>query len=236
MKKIFLLLLGLSVFSLNGQKQKINNDLKKELDEIMRLDQGYRMLFDTETTPEKKEEILKELHIDKEELNKKSWQLVAAQDSINLRKVENIISKYGYPGKSLVGEPTNQAVWYVIQHSKKISKYLPLIKEAGKKKEIPFTWVAMMEDRALMYENKEQIYGTQGAGEMTLDKNHKETFVNFIWPIKDPENVNKRRKEAGFDSTVEENARRMFGKDFKYELYTLQQVLELRSKKQEHHH
>lgn len=220
----------LSTFLINAQ-QKVNETLKKELDEIMTVDQGYRMLFDSEITPEKKEKLLKDLNINKEEFEKKSWQLVEEHDSLNMQKIENIIAQYGYPGKTLVGEPTNQAAWYVIQHSTKIGKYLPLIKEAGKKKEIPFTWVAMMEDRYLMNENKEQIYGTQGKGEMTKDKDGKQIFINFVWPVKDLKNVNKRRKEAGFDSTLEENAQRMFGKDFKFEPYTLQQALELRNRK-----
>ena len=229
MRKIFLLLFGISAFLINAQ-QKVNNALKKELDEIMNVDQGYRMLFDSEITPEKKGKLLKDLNIDEEEFKKKGWQLVAEHDSLNMQKIEKIISQYGYPGKTLVGEPTNQAAWYVIQHSTKIGKYLPVIKEAGKKKEIPFTWVAMMEDRYLMNENKEQIYGTQGKGEMTKDKDGKQIFINFVWPVQDLKNVNKRRREAGFDSTVEENAQRMFGKDFKYEPYTLQQVLEIRNK------
>lgn len=229
MRKIIALLFGVSTLLINAQ-QKVNEDLKKELDAIMKADQGYRMLFDTEITPEKKEQLLKDLNIDKEEFKKKNWLLVAEHDSLNMQKIENIISKYGYPGKTLVGEPTNKAAWYVIQHSTKIGKYLPLIKEAGKKKEIPFTWVAMMEDRYLMGEDKEQIYGTQGRGEMTKDKDGKQIFVNFVWPVKDLKNVNKRRKKAGFDSTLEENAKKMFGKDFKYEPYTLKQVLELRNK------
>ncbi|WP_426477077.1 DUF6624 domain-containing protein [Chryseobacterium sp. CBSDS_008] len=229
MRKIIVLLFGISTLLINAQ-QKVNEALKRELDEIMKVDQGYRMLFDTEITPEKKEQLLKDLNIDKEEFKKKNWLLVAEHDSLNMQKIEKIISQYGYPGKTMVGEPTNQAAWYVIQHSNKIGKYLPLIKEAGKKKEIPFTWVAMMEDRSLMDEDKEQIYGTQGKGEMTKDKDGKQIFVNFVWPVKDLKNVNKRRKEAGFDSTLEENAKRMFGKDFKYEPYTLKQVLELRNK------
>ncbi|MBV8326062.1 DUF6624 domain-containing protein [Chryseobacterium sp.] len=229
MRKIFLLLFGISTL-LTSAQQKENEALKKELDGIMKVDQGYRMLFDSGISPEKKDRLLAELNIDKEEFEKKSWKLVAEHDSINMQKIEHIISQYGYPGKTLVGEPTNQAAWYVIQHSKNIGKYLPLIKEAGKKNEIPLIWVAMMEDRYLMYENKEQIYGTQGKGEMTKDKEGKQIFISFIWPIRDPQNVNKRRKEAGFDSTVEENAKRMFGKDFQYEPYTLKQVLELRNK------
>ncbi|WP_126653451.1 DUF6624 domain-containing protein [Chryseobacterium aureum] len=229
MRKIIVLLFGISTLLINAQ-QKINESLKKELDEIMKVDQGYRMLFDTEITPEKKEQLMKDLNIDKEEFKKKNWMLVAEHDSLNMQKIEHIISKYGYPGKTLVGEPANKAAWYVIQHSTKIEKYLPLIKEAGKKKEIPFTWVAMMEDRYLMGKDKEQIYGTQGKGEMTRDKEGKQIFVNFVWPVKDLKNVDKRRKEAGFDSTLEENAKRMFGKDFQYKPYTLKQALELRNK------
>ncbi|PWW19965.1 MULTISPECIES: DUF6624 domain-containing protein [unclassified Chryseobacterium] len=229
MKKILVLLFGISILAINAQ-QKVNESLKNELDEIMKVDQGYRMLFDNETTSEKKEQLLKDLNIDKDEFKKKNWMLVAEQDSLNMQKVESIIAQYGYPGKTLVGEPTNQAAWYVIQHSNKIEKYLPLIKEAGKKKEIPFTWVAMMEDRYLMGKDKEQIYGTQGKGEMTRDKDGKQIFVNFVWPVKDLKNVDKRRKEAGFDSTLEENAKRMFGKDFQYKPYTLKQALELRNK------
>ncbi|RLJ23065.1 hypothetical protein CLU97_4643 [Chryseobacterium sp. 7] len=229
MRKIVALLFGISTLLLNAQ-QKVNESLKKELDAIMKTDQGYRKLFHTGITPEKKEQLLKDLNIDQEEFKKKDWLLVAEQDSLNMQKIENIIAQYGYPGKTLVGEPTNKAAWFVIQHSTKIGKYLPLIKEAGKNKEIPFTLVAMMEDRSLMDEDKEQIYGTQGKGEMTKDKDGKQVFISFVWPVKDLENVNKRRKEAGFDSTIEENAKRMFGQDFKYEPYTLKQVLELRNK------
>lgn len=236
MKKIFLLLLGLSVFSLNAQNHKINNDLKKELDEILRLDQTYRKLFDNKITPTKKSEILRSLNVEEEEFKKKNWQLVALQDSINIHKIDKIILEYGYPGKTLVGEPTNQAAWYVIQHSNKIGKYLPIIKEAGKKKEIPFRLVAMMEDRYLVNNDKEQIYGTQGSSQLALDKDGKEIFVDFIWPIKDVKNVNKRRKEAGFSNTVEENAKDLFGKEFKLRLYTLKEALKLRDQASKIHH
>lgn len=56
------------------------------------------------------------------------------RDSLNLIKVEEIIKQYGYPGKSLVGEPTNIAAWYVIQHSSKIGDYLLMIEQEAKKR------------------------------------------------------------------------------------------------------
>ncbi|WP_262150988.1 DUF6624 domain-containing protein [Chryseobacterium foetidum] len=212
----------------NAQKQQVNENLKKELDEILRLDQTYRRLFDNGITAEKKSEILKKLNIDEEDFKEKQWQLVVDIDSLNMRKIEKIISQYGYPGKSLVGEPTNQSAWYVIQHSNKIEKYLPIIKNAGKQREIPFTLAAMMEDRFLMNSGKEQIYGTQGAGEFFINKDGKEDFVNFIWPIKNEKNVNKLRKETGFKNTIEENAKELFGKDFVYKPFSLKKALELR--------
>ena len=60
----------------------------------------------------------------------------------------------------------------------------------------------MMEDRYLMDNNQEQIYGTQGW--RMPDKNG--NMENFIWPIKDPANVNALRKRSGFKTTVEEYA------------------------------
>lgn len=230
MRKVLILFFGASALFISAQQKQINESLKKELDQIMKLDQKYRMLFTSNTTVEEKNQVMKDLNIDEEELKKKSWQLVEEQDSINLHKVEHIFSVYGYPGKTLVGEPTNKAAWFVIQHSNKIAKYLPLIKDAGKKNELPFLLVAMMEDRFLMSENKEQIYGTQGTSVTIRNKDGKDEFINFIWPIQDLKNLDKRRKEAGYVTTVEEDGRSMFGKDFKYEHYSLQQAIELKNK------
>lgn len=62
---------------------------------------------------------------------------MAKNDSINIRRIEILILKHGYAGKSLVGEPTNETMWYVIQHSNKIKKYYPLIEKAGIENELP---------------------------------------------------------------------------------------------------
>ncbi|PZF73582.1 DUF6624 domain-containing protein [Taibaiella soli] len=70
--------------------------------------------------------------------------------------------------------------------------------------------VAMMEDRALVNEQKEQIYGTQLWGDPVKDS--VTGVVKPVWyfdPIGNPENVNKRRREAGFKTTVEEYAKEM---------------------------
>ena len=223
MKYLFQLLF-LFVFGFCQSQTRINEDLKKVLDEILISDQILREYSDSEITEIRKAEILKITGFSKEELKQNLWKKINIQDSINLKKVEIIISKYGYPGISLVGEPTSKAAWYVIQHSKKISIYFPIIKRAGKDNQIPFTLVAMMEDRMLMYESREQIYGTQGAGRRILNKDNKEEFFNFIWPIKNPKKVNKLRIKAGFKNTVEENAKNL---GIEYEIFTIKDYKKL---------
>jgi hypothetical protein len=47
---------------------------------------------------------------------------------------------------------------------------------------------------------------------------------SFIWPIEDPETVNQRRAAAGFDETIEEYAKVLFGDDFVYQPHTMEQI------------
>lgn len=195
----------------------INNKLKKQLDSVMVLDQKYRgdlmMLSDSA----KGDSIAKSLNIPVGQLSNRLWQKQTPIDSSNLVFIESIISRYGYPGKTLVGEPANESAWYVIQHSAKIDQYLSPIKRAAETKELPFHLYAMMEDRFLMRQGKKQIYGTQ-ATTRTLKSGKTESF---IWPIKDPLRVNELRKTAGFEQTVEENATRL---NVKYRVVKLTEI------------
>lgn len=211
------LVLMISCFSLmNCQAQtSLNIDLKKELEDILLKDQIYREFIDSETSEERKNEIARITNLSRENLQQSAWTLINKIDAENIIKVEKIISEFGYPGKSLVGEPANTAVFYVVQHSDKIQKYYPLIEEAGKKGELPFKYVGMMLDRKLTNEQKPQVYGTQLAFRMiTNHKTGKQENFTYVLPIEDSKNVNKRRREAGFETTVEENARR-FGIEYK---------------------
>ncbi|MCT2562889.1 DUF6624 domain-containing protein [Chryseobacterium herbae] len=208
---------------INAQKKqdkKINVKLKNELATIQKDDQIYRELMQSDVSQEQKEKVMKEKNLSKEDITDRLWSLMDEQDKINLKKVEKIIAEYGYPGKSLVGEPENETTWFVIQHSPKINQYMPVIKTAADHQEIPFRFYAMMLDRQLMNDGKEQIYGTQG---FSSNDGEKESDP-IIWPIKDVKNVNKLRKEAGFDDTVESYAKRLYGKSFVFKNYTLDEV------------
>jgi len=217
MKNVIFATFILAAFHSFEQTQKINLKLKSQLDSIGVLDQKYRILMFEYPEQSQRDSIAKSFDIPTSELYGYIQSNMMKADSSNLVFIEKVFAKYGYPGKILVGTKTNEVAWNVIQHSDKIPQYIGLIKKAGKEKELPFTLVAMMEDRYLMNQKKEQVYGTQACGGCL--SNGENTPV--IWPIKDHENVNKRRREAGFEDTVEENAKRM---GIKYKVVTLSEM------------
>ena len=214
---LFVILTGLMLFSCNTQT-RINTDLKKELDVIKFTDQAFRRQYDPYMPEQERRNIADSLNMDYDEMRKNLLGLMNKYDAENIKKIETIIAKYGYPGKSLVGEPTNRAAFLVIQYSNKISEFLPIVKLAAENGELPFRLYAMMIDRQLMYKGEEQIYGSQG---------DERNGVAIIWPIKDAVNVNKLRKKAGFPETIEEYSKILFGKDFIFKNYTLKEVEEM---------
>ena len=198
----------------------INTVLKRQLDSIMILDQQYRLIVETilETSDTHyKDSIAAVLKIAPDKVTDQLMKQQTIVDSVNMVFIDGVLKKYGYPGKALVDTPTNEVAFYVIQHSKFIGKYIDLVKQAGKNKQLDFTLVAMMEDRYLMNNGKEQIYGTQGMRRPLKNGG----IDSFIWPIKDPAHVNARRRKAGFQLTVEQNADRL---GIKYKVVTLAEV------------
>ncbi len=221
-KILFSLAIIFLSISINGQS-KINQTLKKELDSILIEDQKFRELISSELLQTKADSIAASFKIPINELTNYIVKMIPLTDSLNLERVEQIIKQYGYPGKSLVGKGTNEATYFVIQHSNKIDQYLPLIKKAVDKKELAFTLYAMMLDRSLMYNGKEQIYGTQAKGIHVLNKETgKKEFKYVIWPIENNSSVNQRRKKAGFTSTVEYYAKQNLG--IEYTVLTLEDI------------
>lgn len=199
---------------------QMNQVLKRELDSMYILDQKYRAyMARLSNDPKLKDSLMSALAV-KGNLDNALWQYQNRIDSANLVRIESIIDKAGYPGSSMVGKPTNEVAWYVIQHSPKIQHYFPLIQRASNANELPFLLVAMMHDRLLTEQHKPQLYGTQAACYPLKDTSSK-TNECFIWPIDNPKSVNKRRKEAGFTTTVEENAKRL---NVVYKVLTMEEL------------
>jgi hypothetical protein len=223
MKPLLLLLLGLLPLLAAAQTTPQNPRLKHELDSIYAVDQRWRsMLFDTRIN-RRPDSLARALGVTRESLPTYVPSQMLRTDSANQVRMKAILKQYGYPGTTLVGVPTNEAAWYVIQHSPDIDQYLPLIKKAAGKGELPFYLYAQMLDRQLMREGKEQRYGTQAMGYNVLDPltGRREAQTPFVWPIKDAAEVNERRKKAGFTTTVEQNATNL---GIPYRMVTLQDV------------
>ncbi len=80
------------------------------------------------------------------------------------------------------------AIWLGLQHSTKEirKKYFSYIEKAVKNGDLSKQQYALMKDKILMDEGKPQIYGSQ------IDNGK-------LYKLKDPINVNERRKEMGME-------------------------------------
>ena len=203
-----------------------NATLKHELDSIYAVDQRWRTILFDRSIRRNPDSLAKVLGVTKAMLSSHIFHEMQKTDSTNLERVRATLQRYDYPGKSLVGEPTNEAAWSVIQHSNDIGRYLPIIKTAAKRGELPFTLYGQMLDRQLMREGKEQLYGTQGMGYNPVNPatGRPKSQPPFIWPIKNAKKVNERRKKAGFPTTVEQNAAIL---GIPYRIVTLQEVAKM---------
>lgn len=133
-------------------------------------------------------------------------------DSINTIFMDSVIGCVGWPTYSLVGKISGDYFFYILQHSdrKHLKKYMPFLEESVMKNEADkFLW-AKGYDRLRRYYNKKQIYGTQYVSRIVDGKMQ----PHELQPTKDCKNVNKRRKEFGYKTTVEEEIiklNRMYG-------------------------
>ena len=143
--KLTILSIVLLVFS-SCQNNKSKNQyvkLTEELESIFETDQSLRMIVDS---------VEQKYGFESEE-TQGIWQKIHENDSINLIKIDSIISKYGWLGVDKIGEKGNTALFLVIQHSdlKTQEKYLPIMKDAVKKGNANGSDLALLIDRIEMF-------------------------------------------------------------------------------------
>lgn len=168
--------------------QQIPVDLMAVLDTIWRTEQEPITLRDSlmriygaeSKEVQKQQEIYEKNHIPNEE------------------KVKNILNKYGWPTKEMIGEQGNWTICNVIQHSDNEIriKYLPMMRKAVKEKKLEPRFLVRAEDRIATERGDLQIYG----GQM---KYYPKTKSFNVWPVYDPVNIDKRRSEIGLESISE---------------------------------
>lgn len=174
-----------------------------ELDSMEVLDQKYRSKL--QSTPLSSPE------------SGNLWSQQQVIDQSNLKRLEEIIAEFGFPGRSLVGEDGSRTAFLILQHSPDsiMEKYYDMVIKAGESGNLDMSRVAMFQDRVLMRRGEKQIYGTQVRSEQRYDKVKQEYYDSaYVWPIENPEEVNKRRLEVGLNEPIESYVRK-FGIEYK---------------------
>ncbi|MBI1836733.1 MAG: hypothetical protein HYR91_05655 [Flavobacteriia bacterium] len=126
------------------------------------------------------------------------WKIIQFHDSINICAVEKILTKHGWLSPKIIGYKGVNTIFLVIQHAdlKVQEKYLPILREAAKNKELNYSTLALLEDRIANRNGLLQIYGTQ------IGYN-KEKDVYYLMPVEDPDNLDKRRNEVNLGPIAE---------------------------------
>ena len=132
----------------------------------------------------------------------KEFQSLAKQmqdfDDSRLLRLKEIVAKYGWTGRSLVGFEAAVAAYLIVAHAVRDVAFQRLALEAMKKLpacEVENRHLASLTDRVLISEGKKQRYGTM----ITVNENG--TFTPD--PIEDAANVDKRRAELGLQPLAE---------------------------------
>lgn len=139
-----------------------------------------------------KREILQNVFESDQKMRTKGGNINYNKDRQNLATVISLIEKCGMPTLKEVDEIQMAAVWLVFQHGDNGSrkKYLPILEQAAKNGDLKAIQIAMMKDRTLMEDGRPQVYGTQ------VTKMEDEWI---LYDLENPETVNKRREEMGFE-------------------------------------
>lgn len=167
---------------LNPNKEVFNDSLAAVLEKIHEIDQKYRLQTDITR---------KEFGYESKEYQG-LCDKINYHDSINLIKIIDILDKYGWLSINEVGKIGSQTLWLVIQHADLETqvKYFPIMEKAVANGKALAKDLAFLQDRILMRQGKNQLYGTQ----YIIDY---KTNTSKLWEIEDPENLNARRQSVG---------------------------------------
>ncbi len=118
-------------------------------------------------------------------------------DRENTAKFKDIIKRYGWPGRNVVGPEAAEAAFRLVCALKDDRAFqkecLKLMEQSAAQGNTEYGQVAFVMDYLLvMYEKKKQKYGTM----VNLAASQKKGEI-VLYPIEDEKNVDQRRKEWG---------------------------------------
>ncbi len=112
--------------------------------------------------------------------------------------MQQIVEKYGWPTRKMVGADGMRAAWLLVQHADHDvafqHKCLTLMEAHKSDDQVARADLAYLTDRVLVNQGKPQVYGTQF---------HVVEGERKPRPIRDPENVDTRRESVGLKTLKE---------------------------------
>ena len=192
----YIMFLGIFVLASCNQVKPENSAVNKAVKaDSINKDNLVAMLdtiWRTEQQPIRTRDSLGKVHGYESAAFQKQNEIYHRNHDINEKKILDFLDTQGWPDKSVVGEQGHLTICNVLQHSglEVRMKYIPMMKMAVKDKGLAPRLLARSEDRLATDRGELQIYGGQ-------IKYYPETKGFNVWPILDPENVDKRRAEIG---------------------------------------
>jgi len=126
-------------------------------------------------------------------------------DRSNTARMEEIVSKYGWPTFEKVGEEASNVAWLIVQHADRNpffqERCLKLLEKELENKQINPSNYAYLYDRVQLARGDKQLYATQS----TTNSNINAKVAGFQ-PIEDEANVQKRREEMNIKQHIEHYA------------------------------
>lgn len=186
---LFFVIVLMACSETNKSKQQVPPEKLPTVDLVAVLDS----IWQTEQIPIRKRDSAFHASGDQSELYLKYQGIYKRNHLINEQKIAAIL-KAGWPSITEIGEQGNITICNVLQHSslEVRLKYLPLMQQAVTNKQLASWLLARAEDRIATDRGELQIYGGQ-------IKYYPETKSFDVWPIVDPENVDKRREAIGLE-------------------------------------
>lgn len=195
MRTILFFVLLVSLSCSNGKKSVEKSEPTQTNEQLIAM---LDSIWIAEQEPISMRDSMIELHgADSKEAEK--YQLIYEKNHVvNEEKITNLLDTYGWPKKSVIGEQGNWTICNVIQHAENDVriKYLPMMKEAVLAKQLLPRFLVRAQDRIATEQGQLQIYG----GQM---KYYPETKSFNVWPVFNPENIDRRRAEIGLEPIAE---------------------------------
>ncbi len=178
-------------------------DARAKLEAMRNLDQQYRKSMDSVGRKEGwQSKAIADL-----------WEKQRRLDSVNLEALDELISRFGYPPRSKVGDLC-QVPFDLLRHSDESirAQYVDMIVGAARDGDLLMRDAAAFQDEVLMMQRVPQEYGTQVWIEYKENRHTGDRYDSlFLWPVRDLPNIDARRHSVGLDS-LSQHLRR-FGMD-----------------------